>query len=206
MAYKAPRPPFQDVAGQRFGMLEALYLLGSKNNNIYFRFRCDCGREADIMRSAVTSGRQKSCGCLHPQVHHGHARKPEYRIWVGVLHRCYDPNTRGYTNYGGRGITVCECWRKDVSIFISDMGPRPTPKHSIERIDNDGDYEPTNCRWATVEEQVKNKRLPRRGRMITHNGKTQNIRSWARETGIHHAALYARIVTRKWPVEKALTP
>ena len=209
-SYKPPRPPFLDVTSQRFERLLVLHLLGSHRNNIYFRCRCDCGAELDVMRQSLTSGRQKSCGCwvgdhasrkrasqLHPA---------EYAAWNSMLRRCDRKSHAAYHHYGGRGISVCERWRDDFWAFFEDMGPRPSPDLSIERIDNDGNYEPSNCKWATRKEQGLNRRPHgphRRSKMITHEGRTQKMADWAREIGITPQIIYKRL-RRGWPVAKAL--
>lgn len=118
-----------------------------------------------------------------------------------MIRRCGDPQMKGYANYGGRGITVCARWRDDFWAFVEDMGPRPTPQHSVERIENDGQYEPGNCRWATDGEQKLN---TRRNRVITHKGITLPITAWARRAGIHPATLFWRL-RKGIPVETALT-
>lgn len=124
-----------------------------------------------------------------------------YATWVQILRRCSDPRVKNYANYGGRGISVCTRWRADFWSFVADMGARPTPKHSVERINNDGDYEPTNCRWATDAEQKLN---TRRSRTITFKGKTLPVTEWARRLGIHPATLFWRL-RNGVPVDEALT-
>ena len=117
--------------------------------------------------------------------------KSEYRTLAAMKQRCYNPNELNYKNYGARGITICERWLEENGFinFIKDMGKRPD-KHSIDRIDNDGDYTPENCRWATQMTQVYNSR---RVKMITINGRTQSISQWRRELGINHSSYYERI-------------
>jgi hypothetical protein len=115
--------------------------------------------------------------------------------------RCYIPSSTGFANYGGRGITVCERWRDSFEAFFADMGPRPSPKHSLERINNGGHYEPGNCRWATKLQQSENRRT---NRLFTHNGRTQTISQWSRETGINYYRLHTRLCVLKWSPERAL--
>lgn len=202
--YTKPRRPFKDVTGGRFGMLTVIRPLGTFRNNTYFLAKCDCGRDAEVMRQNLTSGRQKSCGCLHPQERHGHAREPEYKIWHGILERCLNQKAAGYHNYGGRGIVVCQAWRHSYEQFVADVGKRPTPEHSIDRIDNDGNYEPENCRWATTKEQAANRRLPKRRDAIEHHGRKQSVSQWAQEYGLKVETLAMRL-KRGWSFEKALT-
>lgn len=133
--------------------------------------RCKCGVERSIPVQSLKSGHTTQCGCRKPEMNrslrttHGDAsnsnRAPEYRSWAHMKDRCYNPNDKRYEDYGGRGITVCDKWRNNYEAFAQDMGRKPSPRHSIDRIDNDGNYEPGNCRWATPAEQRINQR-PRR--------------------------------------------
>jgi hypothetical protein len=125
---------------------------------------------------------------------------PEYQVWRGMKKRCHCQTDRGRKNYAARGIIVCERWRSSFKDFVSDMGPRPTPEHSIERINNDGNYEPGNCRWATAEEQARNRRSTKN---LTYEGVTQCITAWAIERGISENTLRARL-DELWPIEQAL--
>ncbi len=124
----------------------------------------------------------------------------EYGIWMGINSRCRNRHVKAYNNYGGRGISVCERWRCFAS-FLEDMGPRPSIKHQIERINNNGNYEPGNCKWATRKEQCRNKR---NNRLLTFKGETRCVREWAEITGIGEGVIQDRI-ERGWNTEKALT-
>ena len=115
--------------------------------------------------------------------------------------RCHRPSCRAYSNYGARGIYVCDRWRESFENFLADMGPKPSPAHSIDRIDNNLGYSPENCRWATWHEQSRNKRV---NLLVEHRGKRQCLTDWARDTGIHVNTLRFRI-KKGWPVERALT-
>lgn len=157
---------------------------------------CVCGCEKLVRQERLRNGTSKSCGCqrLANLITHGRTTKEfrasshEYWIWNSMLDRCFNKNNRGYNNYGGRGITVCERWLKFEN-FYSDMGTKP-PGKSIERRDNNLGYFPDNCYWATRHEQAKN---TRRNRMITVDGVTKCISEWARELGISHSAIILRI-------------
>lgn len=143
-----------------------------KTGKIYHRRRvecvCECGVVKDYNYNSVKQGQSKSCGCLLREITsqyfrtHGLTTTPEnkrmYHKWMGMLARCYDANHHGYKDYGGRGINVCERWRLDCKNFIEDMGHPPTPDHSLDRIDVDGNYEHGNCRWADSKTQSMNKR------------------------------------------------
>ncbi len=134
---------------------------------------------------------------------HGLCKTAEYKLWSWMHSRCYCKSNPSYANYGGRGIKVCDRWRNSVQAFIEDMGLRPTPKHTLERINNDGDYEPNNVRWATRKEQAQNKRIKSNSRFITFKGETLTLTQWSRKTGIPGNHLRWRL--RHWSVEKALT-
>jgi hypothetical protein len=115
--------------------------------------------------------------------------------------RCLQPNCRAYKNYGGRGITVCERWRQSFEYFLSDVGRRPSLRHSIDRIDNDGHYEPGNVRWSLASTQRINQR---KTTLYTYDGRAQSISQWAGEYGIPFWRLYQRLHVAKWPMERAL--
>ncbi len=134
-----------------------------------------------------------------------HARENRERyVWKTMINRCHSPKTKSYPRYGGRGISVCDRWRGESGYknFLEDMGKRPTPDHSIERDDNNGNYEPANCRWATREEQASNKS---NNRQIVYQGRTQTMAAWAREFGMKYSTLFQRIVQFGWDVERAMS-
>lgn len=142
----------------------------SKKDKYYNKFylcRCRCGRESIVCLSRLkneTSQRCKSCSNRQNNIgnknaiSHGKSKFPEFRIWSAMIQRCSNPNKTNFKYYGGRGICVCSSWKNSFEKFYADMGPRPTPNHTIDRINNDGNYEPQNCKWATKSEQSKNKR------------------------------------------------
>lgn len=128
-------------------------------------------------------------------------KHPLFNTWIHMIRRCGDPRVKEFKNYGARGITVCDRWRDDFWAFVADMGERPTPRHSVERRDNNGPYSPDNCCWATYAEQKLN---TRRNRLITFQGKTLPVSEWARRVGIHPATLFWRLRQGMSP-ELALT-
>lgn len=139
---------------------------------------------------------------------HGHRRRigtgytPEYRAWSCMKVRCENRGHDSYPRYGGRGIVVCKRWRHDFLAFLADMGPRPSPVHSLDRKNNDGPYCKSNCRWATREQQMANRGDAVR---LTFRGRTLSIAEWARELGILRNTLWRRITHSKWDVARALT-
>lgn len=127
-------------------------------------------------------------------------RKRFYRVWHKMIERCYYKDDPQYKNYGARGIAVCAKWRNSFDAFLLDMGPRPSQQHTIDRINNNGPYSPSNCRWATRTEQVLNSRTTR---VLEFAGKRMSLLRWAHAIGISNTALKARL--KKWPVPVALT-
>lgn len=132
----------------------------------------------------------------------GHGREtPEWRCWRGMRERCIHPQHRQYSDYGGRGITICDAWLHSYEQFLADVGRKPTPAHSIDRIDVNGNYEPGNVRWSTSGEQQRNTRS---NRLETYNGETLCLADWADRTGIRSGTILARL-NRGWSVERSLT-
>jgi hypothetical protein len=183
-----------------------------------FRCRCDCGNLHVVSVVHLRRGGTKSCGCLRREyakavgsktypgnVRHGFLSRdascPEYHVWQDMIQRCLNPKEPAYHNYGGRGITICDEWREDFTKFFADMGARPTPQHSIDRIDNNGPYSASNCRWATKQEQSENRR---NNVYHEYNGQRYTQTEWGRINGIPEPTISLRL-KRGWSVEDALT-
>ena len=152
-------PPHVDLSGQVIRGIRVLSVASIHPTRREYSYRCEChcGREFTASVSALRNPLVKGCGCGQEARKHGLVATPEYGIWAAMKRRCLSPNNPAYHDYGGRGITVCDRWL-DFKMFIADMDARPSPKHSIDRINNDGNYEPGNVRWATMTEQSFNRR------------------------------------------------
>ncbi len=196
--------------GEQYGKWTVLHQVhedkGVRLHNFWL-CRCECGSTHLVRANTLTKGRSTRCRTcpLYPRNKtHGHTRgkgvSPTWQAWTQMRYRCNNPRCKHYANYGGRGIRCCEAWNS-FQTFLADMGERPSAKHSIDRIDNDGDYEPGNCRWATSHEQQNNKRT---SVFLTFNGKTISVAQWSRETGIPVSTLHNRIL-RGWSTEEILT-
>lgn len=198
-----------DLTGMSFGRLTVISLSEMRRRNIkgtvaYWLCECSCGNHSSICGSSLKGGLTTSCGCYNKEVtsirastHRMTATRP-HRIWANMLTRCRNENFKDYKLYGGRGVSVCERWSLFEN-FLNDMG-YPDDTESIDRIDSNGNYEPSNCRWATSKEQTRNKS---NNRFFELNGKTQILADWAKEIGIDQSSLRGRL--KKYPIEIALT-
>lgn len=193
-----------DLSGQRFGRL--VVLNRSKNlgprGEVYWFCRCDCGTERPLRASSLRSGRAKSCGCYHRErvTLHGMTSSATFKSWESMLQRCLNPHAPDYARYGGRGIKVHAKWITSFDTFLADMGLRPEGA-TLDRIDNNGDYQPGNCQWSTASRQARNRRSTP---MLTWQGATLSHADWAERTGIPSKVIGWRL-SRNWPPEKALT-
>jgi len=200
----------KNIFNEKFGKLIPIKYIGkNKKEDDIWLCKCDCGKQKEINSYNLRSGNTKSCGCLRVQQAfrtgkanktHGYTKTQIYRVWANMIDRCTDHNSPAYKDYGGRGIAICKRWLKFEN-FLKDMGESPTDKHQIDRIDNNFGYYKENCRWATREEQNKNKR---NNRNYLFNNKNQCVSTWAKEYNIPYRILYRRLCIDKWPIEKAL--
>jgi len=153
-----------DLTGDRFGRLTAVSYSHSARKQRHWLCRCDCGGSHVAAAADLRSGNTRSCGCLQPEVvgrnnaKHGLSHLPEYAVWKAMKHRCCNPHSSDYKRYGGRGIKVCDRWLNSFEAFLKDMGERPFADAQIDREDNDGDYEPGNCRWVDRVTNINNRR------------------------------------------------
>lgn len=205
---------WRELIGQR---CHQLLILDVADRSIWvggrmkMRCKCDCGNITHVRIDHLRKKTTKSCGCLGtpPPKSHGLSSSPLYQVWRGMLNRCYNEKLFSFRHYGGRGIKVCDRWLNGNSknlgfeCFVQDMVARPSPKHSIERIDNNGDYCPENCRWATMAEQALNRRSTH---SVEMNGKTQPIAAWARELGINVGTIHSRICSGLNEIEALQKP
>lgn len=196
----------KDITGQRFGRLIALKATDERSGKfIVWECLCDCGTTKLISSPSLRLGRTKSCGCLRKETTvrrfttHGRAGTNLYTTWSKMIARCNDPEDRKWHRYGARGITVCERWLKFEN-FLADMGDKP-PGTTLDRENNDGNYDPNNCRWATQKTQQNNRST---NRVFTAFGLTMNMMQWAEHFGIPYCTIQRR-VARHWPIEKILS-
>jgi hypothetical protein len=197
----------KDLTGKRFGRLIVIKDTGErKNNYINWMCKCDCGKISKIVTGNLASGHTRSCGCLNKEMTikrsttHGMSRTRPYDIWCGMIKRCLNPKAEDYKNYGGRGIKVCERWNK-FDNFWEDMKSDYSDNLTIDRIDNNGNYEPSNCKWSTMKEQNNNRRD---NIIIKYQGKKNTISEWATIKNTTYTTLFLRL-RRGWTIERTLT-
>lgn len=199
------RKPIKDISGNRYGRLVAVRM----STNAKWLFRCDCGNEKEIKRTDACTGKTRSCGCynkesarkrriaqINPNARHKHPLGP---TWAGMMSRCYDPNSTSYKSYGAKGITVAEEWHS-FEQFVKDVGQKPSPEHSLDRIKGHLGYSKSNCRWATRKEQSRN---TSKNKIIEYNGVSKTLIDWAEEYGMRADTLNRRL-KKGWSVEDAL--
>lgn len=200
-----------DMVGKRFGRLVVVSeATKDKARAVKWNCVCDCGNTVTVAGPDLRRGKSRSCGCYmrdknrenrtKMNLTHGMTGTRIFKIWCGMKKRCYDPKQPAYKNYGGRGIKLCDEWLDFSKFYSWAMANGYTDELTIDRIDVNGNYEPSNCRWATHKEQNNN---TRRSRLLTYDGETLTLSQWSEKTGINHATLWDRL-NSGWTVGEAL--
>ena len=188
-----------DLTDKKFGRLTVVEFASvNKHGKSMWKCRCECGNEIVVVGSHLTSGHTTSCRNHASYTTHGKRHTRLYRIWLLMKNRCSNAADPNYGNYGGRGIKVCEEWQKFIHFYEWAMTSGYVDNLTIDRIDNNGNYEPSNCRWATQKEQSNNKRT---NVFITHNSQTHTLKEWSEITGINYSTLHSRYKAGKPPEE-----
>ena len=205
IAYKVTkRIGSEDITKRKFDRLTVLYYIGLDT----WVCKCECGTIVATRGSQLKRGDTRSCGCLHKELlskaktTHGKSKTREYLCWWNMKRRCLNKNDKHYKDYGGRGIKICDAWSGSHGFanFIADMGNQPFPGAEIDRRDNNGNYTPENCRWATKEQQDSNKRSTI---LVTHNSQTKPLFIWCKELNLKYGRTYERIFKLGWSPEEA---
>lgn len=189
-------PRFKDLTGKRFSRLVVIGFGGRKNGSTKWVCKCDCGKFVSAFAGNIKRGLTNSCGCYRTERTrkacgtHFDNGSAEYSSWSCIRTRCFNKNNKGFKSYGARGITMCPEWKDSYEAFLRDMGRRPSDDHSIERIDNDGNYEPANCRWATSEEQANN---TRQNRFVIVNGERITTARLSKRLGLSPNCIASRL-------------
>lgn len=194
-----------NLEGKRFGRLVAIEMAGytEKDKKILWKCRCDCGNEKIVRARGLTSGHTRSCGCLASEyikeklTTHGKCHTRLHNIWKSMIERCTRKTHEAYHNYGGRGITICDEWKKFEPFYEWGIANGYDDKLTLDRIDVNGNYEPSNCKWSTYKEQGNNRRT---NTLMTFNGETKTQSMWADETGISYDVISHRL-KRGWSVQ-----
>lgn len=204
-------PPLNNLLGRRFGRLVVMKRAeNGKDGRVRWLCKCDCGNEKIVIAKLLINGCTKSCGCLnsekaaeraHNRAKHGEYKTRLYSIWTGIKDRCYRPKTIGYKNYGGKGIKMCEEWQSYISFRDWAIANGYSNELTIDRINNEKDYCPENCRWATMKQQRHNSS---QNRFIVYNNETHTIDEWSEITGINYHTISSRL-RRGWNVADTLT-
>lgn len=201
----------KNFTGHRFGRLTAMSESGRhKNGRVLWECLCDCGNTVNIASNNLHGGNSKSCGCLKKEsstergkkllTTHGLSKTPEYGAWKNIIQRCNNPNDQSYSNYGERGIKICDRWLNSFENFYTDLGPRPTDAHSVDRINNNGHYEPGNCKWSTMDEQSNNKR---NNHIVTYRDKEYTLANLAKEHNLKDSIVRDRL-RLGWTIENTI--
>ena len=200
-----------DLSGRRFGKLTVLRRTTNRGNKTMWECECDCGSVTVVSGSNLVQGNVKSCGCLwketvpsvnkEKRTRHSESNTKLHKTWCNMRYRCNNPNCKFYSNYGGRGIKICKEWEIYENFRDWSLANGFEEGLSIDRIDNDGNYEPTNCRWVETKTQINNRRVSHN---LTYQGVTHTIAEWSDITGIKWTTIKERL-KHGWSIEKVLT-
>jgi hypothetical protein len=198
-----------DLAGQRFERLVVLEPAGKNKHGQYiWKCECDCGKITFPTTYDLRTGHTKSCGCYGKEklkqsvITHGERHSSTYNTWCSMKGRCYTSSNTSYNRYGARGIAVCDRWKDSFENFLEDMGHRPSPKHCLDRIDNDGPYSPDNCRWVTYTENNRNRRD---SRILPLGEESMTMAAWGERLDISVVTIFNRL-ERGESIDRALHP
>ncbi len=203
-------PNFIDRTGKIYGRLTVIGSAGFSKTlqKSMWNCECNCGKLCVVQGKLLGNGTTKSCGCLarentgNASRTHGMSKTSEYDTFHRIRVRCYNKNCSDYPDYGGRGIRVCDRWLESFENFLKDMGRKPSSVHSIERINVNGNYEPSNCRWATPKEQAGNRRSTK---LVTYRGESMTVTELARRNQLDHTTLARRLFLYSWDMERAVS-
>jgi hypothetical protein len=188
--------------GQKINYLTILGRVSlAKDSHVLLLCLCSCGNDTIGKATLIRRGKKQSCGCIKTKIHNPMRHLPEFQVWEGMKKRCLNSKQISYKYYGGRGISVCKRWGSFKN-FLTDMGPRPTSKHTLERKNNKGNYTPINCKWATREEQSYNRSTTR---FVTIGNETKTIGQWVNLHNLNWGCLYGRLKAN-WSEDRLLLP
>lgn len=198
----------KDLTGQTFNRLTVVATSNRvQKNRPRYLCQCSCGTQLTVDHYHLLSGHTSSCGCAKIDQHttrlrtHGQSKSSEYKSWVGMKDRCLNPNIKAFKDYGGRGITICDRWLLSFENFLSDMGPKPSPDLTLDRIDVNGNYEPLNCRWLSKPDQNRNTRATVK---LTYSGETMSTSEWAVRLCIPQTTLSRWVTKERMTLEQAI--
>lgn len=201
---------FIDLTGERFDRLMVLKRIeGLRSKRIIYLCKCDCGNEIEVRADSLRSRHTKSCGCLQREIvkenstKHGHSDSRLYNIWASMIQRCYNQNHIGYSNYGGRGIDICEEWKEDFGTFYNwAINNGYKEDLQIDRVDNNLGYKQSNCRFVTAKQNNRNRRVTK---LVEYKGETKPLADWCDELSKDYIVVLNRLNALGWTVEDALT-
>jgi hypothetical protein len=194
-------------SGQRYGALTVIGFSERRRGHVYWKTMCECGKPKEVSTTNLLNGSVSSCGCVTSLIRsarkttHGMTKTTEYKSWLCMKERCSNKSNPEFSSYGGRGITVCENWTDSFERFFDDMGEKPSPSHSIDRINVNGNYEPSNCRWATMREQLNNKQNTL---FLTIDGETKCFTDWLPACKAGRVLTWIRIFRLGWSHKDAV--